>query len=466
MPTQSERLETAIDTLEGLVANRTGTGDMVLKTGPTLVNPILGAATATTINGLTFTTGTGTLTLGTFTLSVAANASVAGTNTGDQTITLTGDVTGTGTGTFAATIGVGKVTDAMSAMSNKPTVMVVATTNVTLSGEQTIDGEFTTASLVLLTAQSTGSQNGPWVTAAGSWSRPAWYATGSTAHAVRFLTIQVRRGTLGAGSVWTMDTASVTVDTTATTWERLGNAQITNNGVGLQNSGRKYKIISGFLSHTTGVGWSILNDASHEPMGVDVGTSLTLHDFTEPNGRTLKAVRVTFTANTGLTGAKVVSCTVGSYEDLENGIRPLPNIGTTNVTFHMHQHRTWRTRVYYDGSAWQRDTNGDCSSVTTSTFSADGIFPVYRQKSLVTNQYGYAISNKPGVAWHRDTTYPWVRNVDQFKPYNTTTGAVITAAATTLDCEIVRHACGYVDANDTANFPGVLLPFTVILSFD
>jgi hypothetical protein len=201
-------------------------------------------------------------------------------------------------------------------------------------------------------------------------------------------------------------------------------------------------------------------------MGVDVGTALTLHDYTEPNGRTLKSVRVTFTANTGLTGAKVVSCTVGSYEDMENGIRPLPNIGTTNVTFHMHQHRTWRTRVYYDGSAWQRDTNGDCSSVTTSTFSADGILPVYRQKSLVTNQYGYAISNKPGVAWHRDTTYPWIRNVDQFKPFNTTTGAVITTAATTLDCEIVRHACGYIDANDTANFPGVLLPFTVILSFD
>ena len=41
----------------------TGTGSMVLSTSPTLVTPVLGAATATSINGLTVTTSTGALTI-------------------------------------------------------------------------------------------------------------------------------------------------------------------------------------------------------------------------------------------------------------------------------------------------------------------------------------------------------------------------------------------------------------------
>ena len=47
------------------IASQTGTGTkIVVDTSPTLITPILGAATATSINGNIFTTGTGTLTLG------------------------------------------------------------------------------------------------------------------------------------------------------------------------------------------------------------------------------------------------------------------------------------------------------------------------------------------------------------------------------------------------------------------
>lgn len=41
----------------------TGTGSAVLATSPTLVTPVLGVATCTTINGLTISTSTGTLTI-------------------------------------------------------------------------------------------------------------------------------------------------------------------------------------------------------------------------------------------------------------------------------------------------------------------------------------------------------------------------------------------------------------------
>ncbi len=48
--------------LLGVMSDETGTGALVFANTPTLVTPVLGAATATSINGNTFTTGTYTLT--------------------------------------------------------------------------------------------------------------------------------------------------------------------------------------------------------------------------------------------------------------------------------------------------------------------------------------------------------------------------------------------------------------------
>jgi len=134
---------------------------------------------------------------------------------------LTGDVTASGPGNVPATIAVGAVTDTKASLANKPAVSVVATTNQTLSGTPTIDGQATTAgtSIVLLTAQSAASQNGPWVVQSGAWTRPTWYPSGGTTQAFQFITTLVRLGTVYQGSVWRMTTSgAVTIDTTATTW--------------------------------------------------------------------------------------------------------------------------------------------------------------------------------------------------------------------------------------------------------
>lgn len=88
-----------------------GTGNVSLTTSPTFVTPALGAATATSINGVTITGGS------TPALTITGTTAVSGSNTGDQTITLTGNVTGSGTGSFATTIAAGAVTNAMLAGS-------------------------------------------------------------------------------------------------------------------------------------------------------------------------------------------------------------------------------------------------------------------------------------------------------------------------------------------------------------
>jgi hypothetical protein len=79
--------------LAGALTDETGSGAAVFATSPTLVSPTLGAATATSINGVTVT-GTSTPAL-----SVTGTTAVSGTNTGDQT-TITGNA---GTATILET---------------------------------------------------------------------------------------------------------------------------------------------------------------------------------------------------------------------------------------------------------------------------------------------------------------------------------------------------------------------------
>ena len=108
---------------------------------------------------------------------------------------------------------------------------MVATSNLTLSGVQAIDGVPGTAgtTIVLATAQTTAAQNGPWVMQTGSWTRPAWYPSGGTTQAVQFATEFVRLGAIYQGTTWRLTTAApITIDTTATAWAQTPLAPLTN----------------------------------------------------------------------------------------------------------------------------------------------------------------------------------------------------------------------------------------------
>jgi hypothetical protein len=70
------------------------------------------------------------------------------------------------------------VTESKAALANKPPVRVVSTTKVgSLSGLPTVDDiSLSSGDLILLTAETTAADNGPWVTASGAWTRPDWSA--------------------------------------------------------------------------------------------------------------------------------------------------------------------------------------------------------------------------------------------------------------------------------------------------
>jgi len=104
----------------------------------------------------------------------------------------------------------------------KNTVRAATTANITLSGEQTIDGVSVVANdRVLVKDQSAGAENGIYVAASGAWSRAtdadasAKLTTGAVA--------VVSEGTAGADTVWLLTTNdAITLDTTALTFAKIG----------------------------------------------------------------------------------------------------------------------------------------------------------------------------------------------------------------------------------------------------
>jgi hypothetical protein len=102
--------------------------------------------------------------------------------------------------------------------------LAVSTANVSsLSGAITVDDVvIPNNGRLLLTAQSTASQNGPWiVNTSSAWTRPSTYASGQSIPPSVWCNI-AGGGTTYGGTCWQLIASSaITVDTTATTWNQV-----------------------------------------------------------------------------------------------------------------------------------------------------------------------------------------------------------------------------------------------------
>lgn len=183
----------------------------------------------------------------------------------------------------------GAVTDAKSALLVKPAVTVVADANLAaLSGFSVIDGyTLIDGALVLAVAQTTDSQNGPWVAHTGAWTRPTWYVSGSTTQALQYMTTLVRIGTNYQGTTWRQVAAGpITIDTTATVWSEtplaLNSTSVTgplptaNGGTG-QNFGAS----SGLVKLASGTA-SVVAAPSGTVVGTTDSQTLTNKTLTSP----------------------------------------------------------------------------------------------------------------------------------------------------------------------------------------
>lgn len=139
------------------------------------------------------------------------------------------------------------VQSAAAGIDNKPSVRALANTNITLSGAQTIDGVSVIAGdRVLVRGQSTASQNGSYVAAAGAWSRATdGDATGELTPGAFWY---VEEGTTYGKTQWRIEnTGAITVGSTAITINQFGAAAGYTEGDGILFTGNiiSVEVVSG-----------------------------------------------------------------------------------------------------------------------------------------------------------------------------------------------------------------------------
>lgn len=169
---------------------------------------------------------------------------------------------------------------------------VVATANVaTLSGSPTTDAvTLVDGDIELLTAQTTASQNGPWVVHAGAWTRPSNWAAASSQKSTIFF---VEEGTTNHDTKWITITDAITVDTTSVT--------ITQDTSGTSYSGTGVINLSGTV-FSLNLGQGVENDGSNN-------------------------LRVKLSGASLLRGASGLAINPGSAGQI-----PITNAGATDVT--------------------------------------------------------------------------------------------------------------------------------------
>lgn len=135
-------------------------------------------------------------------------------------------------------------------------VATVAKTNISLTGEQTINGVLTSGSRVLLTGQTAPAENGLWKTAAGAWQRPGNGFDASSVDAdgnisasyFPGLQIYVNGGTY-ANTLWTLTTtAAITLGTTGLTFVRVNEITHYDSNASSGGSGTETLTVTGLAS--------------------------------------------------------------------------------------------------------------------------------------------------------------------------------------------------------------------------
>jgi len=201
------------------------------------------------------------------------------------------------------------VDNLIQGISAKDSVKVATTANITLSGTQTIDDIAVIAGdRVLVKSQTTSSQNGVYVVAAGAWSRTLdcniWNELISAF-------VFVEQGTQYSDSGWlcTVD-AGGTLGTTSVTWTQFSGAGSVEAGTGLSKDGNT-------LNVGAGTGIAVAADS----VGL-TGQALALHNLAT-NGMVTRTASGTFSARTISTSGNGVSVSNG------DGVSGNPTISLT-----------------------------------------------------------------------------------------------------------------------------------------
>lgn len=129
----------------------------------------------------------------------------------------------------------------------KSAAVVATTSNITLSGEQIIDGTLTSSSRVLVKNQTTQTQNGIYVSSSGAWIRSTDADTGSELVGA---TIYIETGSTNSSTQWSCSNTSITIGTTNITFVKIAGAGVYTNGTGISLTGNVFSIDSTVVTLT------------------------------------------------------------------------------------------------------------------------------------------------------------------------------------------------------------------------
>jgi hypothetical protein len=236
-----------------------------------------------------------------------------------------------------------------SGLDVKASVRAATTANITLSGEQTIDGVSVVAGdRVLVKNQTAGENNGIYVASASSWARSS-DADSNTEVTPNLFTF-VEEGTANADSGWTLsNNGSITLGTTALTFSQFSGAGQITAGDGLTKTGNTINAVgtAGRVSvsanaidiDSTYVGQNTITTVGTITTGTWNGTDIAVAD-----GGTGASDAAGAKTNLGFMTRHAAN--VGNNSDV--AIAVTHNLGTKDVTVQVHDNTTPFAQVWPD----------------------------------------------------------------------------------------------------------------------
>ena len=245
----------------------------------------------------------------------------------------------------------GYVDSVAQGLDAKNSVRAATTTNITLSGTQTVDGvALSVADRVLVKDQSTGSQNGLYNVASGAWTRTVDADSATDVHGGMF--VFVEQGTVNADTGWVLTTDTpVTVGTTALVFSQFSGAGQITGGTGLVKTGNTLDVVGttnriSVAADSIDIAATYVGQTSITTLGtVATGTwnATTISVAKGGTGATTAAAARTGLGASGLYNATLAALTAGVYSNITHNLNNLtPLCMAVDVASSEYQEFDWK----------------------------------------------------------------------------------------------------------------------------